>query len=63
MNDPEKTRSDPEMTCEHSASVPLANLIPVHISDYDESDYDSPIDSQQLMAGEEIQDLLAAHGV
>ena len=51
------------MTCEHSASVPLANLIPVHISDYDESDYDSPIDSQQLMAGEEIQDLLAAHGV
>ena len=47
----------------HSANMPLANLIPMHISVYDESDYESPVDSQQLMAGEEIHALLAAHGV
>ena len=47
----------------HSANVPLANLIPMHISVYDESDYDTPVDSQQLMAGEDIHALLAAHGV
>ena len=47
----------------HSANAPLAYLIPMHISVYDESDYESPIDSQQLMAGEEIHALLAAHGV
>ena len=47
----------------HSANVPLANLIPMHISVYDESDYESPVDSQQLMAGEGIHALLAAHGV
>ena len=35
----------------------------MHISVYDESDYESPVDSQQLMAGEEIHALLAAHGV
>ena len=51
------------MTSEHSANIPLANLIPMHISVYDENDYDSPVDSQQLMAGEEIHALLAAHGV
>ena len=51
------------MTSKHSANIPLANLIPMHISAYDENDYDSPIDSQQLMAGEEIHALLAAHGV